>query len=497
MFLTRLNIGQRLAAGFALLIVLMLLLSLLATGQLLHQQQQANALHQQNSNSNLLLRNETLLLNIHSLLQQAVLDKQSQSLPDTEQQLDTLHKQIDNHLAIVRGRLPELQAGIAAFAEAHQQWQQQQQWLIDALYNDEYSTASAQLKHSAALLQTLQQQLQSLYQHSRDSYQQSMQNAQQQYRNAVRWQLLLALLCLIAGSAAAWWLVRSITRPAAELVQLADQLARGDLTSATDPQWQDEFGLLLNAMNDMTRKLQETVLGVSMTAENIAGVSQNMDYSSQELSRGASQQASSAEAIVVAMEQMSSIMLRNSSNASETNQIARRAADTATNGSQTLLKVVNAVQEMAQSIQIIDDIAEQTNLLAINAEIEAARAGTSGNGFAVVAGEVRKLAEASQQAAGHISKLTRDTRRDAEQASQLLNDMLSQIRQTAELISQIHEASVEQQQSVQQVDVAIHKLEQVVQKNRQGAEQMAVRSRELSTEAQQLQNSVGFFRLRN
>lgn len=492
-----LNIRQRLALGFALFALLIVLLTVWAAISLSHQQQRSATLHQHSANtSNLLLRNDNLLAQIHNALQQAVLDKNPQQLPDVEQQLDNLQRQLDNNIAIINSHSPELRANIRTFSTNYRHWQQQQQALMDALYSNDQATALAQLQHSAVPLQQLQQQMQAMYQQSRDHAQQQLQQATRQYRQSLWLLLLTAFILLLAGGACAWLVIRSITRPIAQLAALSDQLAQGDLTIATHQQQQDEFGQLLDAMNKMIRTLQETVLGVSMTAGNIAQVSQNMDHSSHELSRGANQQSSSAEAIVVAMEEMSSIMLRNNDNASQTNTIARRAAETAASGAQTLMSVVNAVQEMAQSVQIIDDIAEQTNLLAINAEIEAARAGTAGSGFSVVAGEVRKLAEASQLSAARISTLTRDTVRDAGKASQLLNDMLAQVQQTAHLISQIHDASTEQQNSVHQVDVAIHKLEQVVQKNRLGAEQMALRSRELSAEAQQLQNSVGFFRLR-
>ncbi|HEY9033535.1 MAG TPA: methyl-accepting chemotaxis protein, partial [Pseudomonadales bacterium] len=303
------------------------------------------------------------------------------------------------------------------------------------------------------------------------------------------------LLALLAGLFLSWLMTRSITRPVNTALAMSDRLAHGDLTVRVDQQRHDEIGQLLDAMMHMVKKLREVVLGVSMTAENVAVVSQDMDYSSHELSRGAAEQGRAVEAIMVAMEQMSSIVLRNSDSAARTSSIASEAANSATASAETILRVMQAVQEMAQRVNIIDEIAEQTNLLAINAEIEAARAGAAGSGFSVVAAEVRKLAEASQEAAASISRLTGKTLADVKTASGLLGDMVGQVQQTAELVDHISAAGREQHEGIAQVDVALQKLQKVVEKNLQGAEQSAVRSRELSTEAQQLQNSVEFFRL--
>ena len=491
------TIRQRLQLGIALSTLALLLVASWAAISLQQQKNDLTTLYNQAVNiGNLLLRSDNLISQEHSLLMNAVLNHHHHELPDTEQALENLQRQLDNNITILLNRMPQKSTEIAAFTAQYQQWLEQQQWLIDALYSQDHAIALAKLKHSANTLRDLQQQVQTLYQNNREDAQALWQNAETLHKQRLVWLALGVLLLIILGTIGTHLLIRSIITPFATLNDIADRLRQGDLSiQQIQRNGEDEFSQLIISLNLMVRQLQETVMGVSMTAKGIANVSQDMDSSSQELSRGANLQASSVEAIVISMEDMTSIMLRNGANASQTNNIATLAAQTAADGADTLIRVVQGVQEMTESIRIIDEIAEQTHLLALNAEIEAARAGQAGNGFSIVAAEVRKLAEASQEAAGRITRLARATAKDSTTARGLINNMLEQIKETAILIGHIHEASFEQQESVRQVDIAVHKLEQVVLKNRQGAEQIAVSARELSKEAQQLQSSASAFRL--
>ena len=153
------------------------------------------------------------------------------------------------------------------------------------------------------------------------------------------------------------------------------------------------------------------------------------------------------------------------------------------------------MKEIASKISIIEEIARQTNLLALNAAIEAARAGEHGKGFAVVASEVRKLAERSQTAAAEINKLSASSVQIAERAGEMLARMVPDIQKNADLVQEITAASNEQSSGAAQINKAIQQLDQVVQQNASASEEMASTSTELLSQAEQLQNTIAFFKL--
>jgi methyl-accepting chemotaxis protein len=173
--------------------------------------------------------------------------------------------------------------------------------------------------------------------------------------------------------------------------------------------------------------------------------------------------------------------------ASKTN---KEAAD----GGSAVSQTVTAMKQIATKIGIVDDIAYQTNLLALNAAIEAARAGEHGKGFAVVAAEVRKLAERSQLAAKEIGDLAGNSVATAERAGKLLDEIVPSIQKTSELVQEIAAASSEQSESVVQIGGAMGQLSKATQQNASASEELAATSEELSGQADQLQQSIAFFK---
>jgi methyl-accepting chemotaxis protein len=176
--------------------------------------------------------------------------------------------------------------------------------------------------------------------------------------------------------------------------------------------------------------------------------------------------------------------------------MATKAAKEAMDGGDAVTRTVDAMQEIAKKISIIDDIAYQTNLLALNAAIEAARAGEHGRGFAVVAAEVRKLAERSQVAAQEIGQLAGSSVNLAEKAGELLKQMVPSIHKTSELVQEIAAASGEQSDGVAQITGAMEHLNGATQQNASAAEELSATSEELSAQATQLQSLMAYFKLK-
>jgi methyl-accepting chemotaxis protein len=220
-----------------------------------------------------------------------------------------------------------------------------------------------------------------------------------------------------------------------------------------------------------------------------------MATSAQNLSEGATGQASSVEEISSSMEEMAANIQQNTSNSRQTEKISTTASVDIIESKDSVLETENSMKLIASKISIIGEISRQTNLLALNAAVEAARAGEHGRGFAVVAAEVRKLAERSQLAATEIDEVSAKSVYVAQKSGQMLSDVVPNIQRTSDLVQEITASSVEQSSGAEQINNAIQSLNNVVQENAATAEEMAAGAEELSSQAEELQGAVSFFKI--
>ncbi|MGX9774252.1 methyl-accepting chemotaxis protein [Janthinobacterium aestuarii] len=511
--LSHLRIGTRLAAGFALV----LLLSVISTSYALYSAHvNAEATRQMMEKP---LAKERLVSDWYVLIYSAIARTSmiakstdetlsnvfADTIADSTKQGSELLKKIealldsDEEKAIFKSSIAERvkyqdaktlvmnarKAGDAAQAES--------------TYRDSFAPAAAKYQNNVKAL--LSQQRQAI-----DATAQAIEAA-----NGRSFTLLLTLCALVValGSVCAWLITRSITVPLQAAVKVAETVAAGDLRTHFGKAASDEIGDLMRALHGMNEALRKVVSEVQTGTNAIATASGEIAAGNQDLSARTEQQASSLEETASSMEELTSTVKQNADNARQANQMAVAASGVAERGGSIVSQVVDtmgaidtASTKIVDIIGVIDGIAFQTNILALNAAVEAARAGEQGRGFAVVATEVRSLAQRSAAAAREIKTLIGDSveqvnngTRLVQQAGSTMGEVVDSVRRVTDIMAEITAASAEQSLGIDQVNQAIAQMDQVTQQNAALVEEAAAAAESMQDQAARLAQVAAGFQL--
>ena len=284
-------------------------------------------------------------------------------------------------------------------------------------------------------------------------------------------------------------------------------MARGDLSSRIEADYQGTFGELRNNTNTSIDTITGILDQIKASAQMVASASREIAQGNDNLSSRTEEQAASLQETTDNMEVITQTAQQNTSNAQRANLLSMDARKQAENSGivsgqaiSAMTEITTSSREIADIIGVIDEIAFQTNLLALNAAVEAARAGEQGRGFAVVASEVRNLAGRSATAAREIKELIGNSIIKVEEGSNLvgetgnsLNSIIDTVKQVCDIIAEIARASSEQSESIGQIGKAVSQMGVMTQQNAALVEQAAAASESMSEQAQNLNQLVDFF----
>ena len=293
-------------------------------------------------------------------------------------------------------------------------------------------------------------------------------------------QLVALLLIMILASVAWYFSEKHLLRRLKKVVNMfKDAEVEGDLTVRLDVLYDDEVGALSTSINKFLEKLQGIVTKVVSTTHDVAAVSNELSSTSTDISRGADEQSAQSERVATAMGEMRSTVEEVAKNSQTAADGARDAQSVANKGGEVVSNAVTGIEELTalvertagevkelgenseqigEIISVIDDIADQTNLLALNAAIEAARAGEQGRGFAVVADEVRQLAERTTKATSEVRDRIGTVQSET---SKVVSSMEEGATKSEEGIKLVREAGDALKEIVQSVDSVSSMIQQI------------------------------------
>ncbi|KAA3634757.1 MAG: methyl-accepting chemotaxis protein [Calditrichaeota bacterium] len=496
----------------------------------------------------------------------------AEGIVEAKEKLDLFNTRLDSLIA----KDPDNQERLEKIREPFQAYFDVGLAMTMAFALSEESTGVEKKKQFDAFATQIQTSFTEYYSDIESDFYASIQEIDNNTSNAIYMGIIIGILSILFGIGTAYFIARKISSSIAEITNIAVEVSKGDLEQEISIHSKDELGVLSKAVKDlilymrnlahaanaissnnltvdvepvsekdilgiafktMTSNLSQMITEININANELVKAVKQITESSDEMAVGAEYQKEQVDVVSASIEEMAATITESSFNATEATKASQSASDTATKGGdivqQTISGMINitkVVRESAESISrlatsadqigaiisTIDEIADQTNLLALNAAIEAARAGEQGRGFAVVADEVRKLAERTGKATSEITSMIKGIQNETNEAVQSmemgiqevdkgkqlsdnagdsLREIVNMSQQVSDMVEQIAVASEQQSKAASEITKNIEDILEVTTRTSSGATRSSDAAKDLNRQADSLKKMVGQFQL--